>query len=172
MAQKENSLKVNPIINALSAKQNGEGVIHIKGFVGKIEDNIVRIHQSLEMSSFVEFGKSDLLHFVDSGSDDAPSSFFVSGSSEIKVATTNTSVMRARDLYDQGGAKHCGCEGQSESQAAPAGQLTESGCYKISAEIFRDCLELGGDYRTCSRLSDRAADSCRIIFAPQVATTE
>jgi len=76
------STKVHPVIEAL--EQANAATVVINGFLGTSEDNVVRLYDSLDLSSYIEIPKDDIIHMKSEESDKPGTiSAFVRSSSEI-----------------------------------------------------------------------------------------
>jgi len=76
-------LSVNPILDALATKGSGK-VVELRGFVGPSDSTVVRLYESLEMVSYLEIPKSEVLHAVaDPKSANGAIKLYVRGNTEL-----------------------------------------------------------------------------------------
>jgi len=63
-------LKVNPILEKLAEVAERDSVVELQGYVGPSEPDVIRLHQSLSMTHYVEIPKDSILHAVETKDDD------------------------------------------------------------------------------------------------------
>lgn len=147
--QNNDVLNVNPILEALAQKGPGR-VVELKGFIGPSDATVVRLHESLEMVSYLEIPRSEVLHAVaDPKSTNGAVKLYVLGNTEILSVSSQLIRADARistSTATKNQTRTCGCGNASRvirRFKEPGLTTADVECKntKRLIDYYQDCLD-------------------------------